>query len=342
MLPPPRARDGSTARFCAAALLAVFAVSISVPAARGAISSPQPSPVATFSIVACDTTAGIWGVAVASKFLAVGAVVPWASAEVGAVATQSFANTSFGPKGLDLMRTGASAEEALQILLRNDSGRESRQVGVVDGEGRAASFTGAECMAWAGGRTGEGFAVQGNILTGPEVVDALAASFSESSGFLGDRLLDALEAGDAAGGDSRGRQSAALLLVCAGKGYAGFNDVLCDLRVDDHQDPLVELRRVYNVWRPTQLIFEGYTLVEEGRFDEAIARGEEAARLDPDSGGPFYHLACYYARSGDLEQAMHYVQWALRLDPDLKSQAGSDPDLRPLQDREEFRRITTP
>ena len=305
-------------------------------------SRAMPEPVATFSIVGCDTADGVWGVAVASKFLAVGSVVPWARSGAGAVATQSFANTSFGPDGLALMEHGATAEEVLEILLRQDAGRASRQVGVVDANGDAATFTGEECMAWAGGKIGPGFAAQGNILTGPEVVDAMAQSFSASEGFLGDRLLTALEAGDVAGGDSRGRQSAAVYLVAEGQGYGGFNDVMCDLRVDDHENPLVELRRVYNVWRPTQLIYEGYNLVEEGRYEEAIARGEEAARLDPDSGDPFYHLACYYSRSGDLEQAMHYLEWAVRLNEELKGQAEGDPDLRPLRERDDYQRLMAP
>jgi uncharacterized Ntn-hydrolase superfamily protein len=293
--------------------------------------------VATFSIAACDTARHIWGVAVASKFLAVGSVVPWARGDVGAVATQAFANTSFGPRGLDLMERGLLPEEVLQVLLRGDPQRERRQVGLVDAKGRAATFTGKECMVWAGGKAGTGYTVQGNILAGPQVVDSMAHAFEASSGFLGDRMLAALEAGDAAGGDSRGRQSAAILLVSPGQGYGGNNDILCDLRVDDAQEPLHELRRVYNVWRPTQLITEGYRLVEAGKYAEAISLGEEAARLDPDSGQPFYHLACYYARAGDPDKAVHYLEWALKLDPTLAKGAATDTDLTPLRGREDFK-----
>jgi uncharacterized Ntn-hydrolase superfamily protein len=296
-------------------------------------------PIATFSIVACDTTAGIWGVAVASRFLAVGSVVPWARAGVGAVATQAFANTTFGPRGLDLMERGLFPSEALDVLLRQDPERERRQVGIVGLHGRSVSYTGKDCMAWAGGRSGPCYAAQGNILAGPEVVEAMADSFEISRGFLGDRLLAALEAGDAAGGDSRGHQAAAIRLAAAGRGYNGFNDVLCDLRVDDFPQPLKELRRIYNVWRPTELITEGYKLVEEGKYDEAIARGEEAARLDPDSGQPYYHLACYYARAGDSAKALHYLEWAVRLDPRLKKSAAEDPDLAPLRNKVEFKRL---
>lgn len=301
--------------------------------------SMEPVPIATFSIAACDTAAGIWGVAVASKFLAVGSVVPWARGDVGAVASQAFGNTSFGPRGLDLLERGLLPDEVLRVLLRTDADAERRQVGVVDAEGRAATYTGSQCQSWAGGKTGAGYAAQGNILTGPEVVDAIARAFETTPGFLGDRLMAALDAGDAAGGDSRGRQSAAIYLASTGQGYGGFNDVLCDLRVDDHPNPIVELRRVYNVWRPNSLITEGYRLVEAGRYDEAIALGEEAARLDPDSGQPFYHLACYYSRAGNPEKAMHYLQWAVKLDPKMKKAAASDTDLTPLQKLPEYRSL---
>ncbi len=205
--------------------------------------------VATFSIVAADPAAGEFGVAVASKFLAVGAVVPWAQAGVGAVATQSYANVSFGPRGLELMASGLSASEALERLLADDPQRELRQVGLVDARGQAATFTGSGCHPWAGGRTGPGYAAQGNILTGPDVVDAMANVFESTEGPLAVRLLAALAAGDRAGGDRRGRQSAALLVVKPGGGYGGYTDRYIDLRVDDHTDPVTELERLYRIWR---------------------------------------------------------------------------------------------
>jgi uncharacterized Ntn-hydrolase superfamily protein len=205
---------------------------------------PRPS---TFSIAACDLDAGEWGVAVASRFLAVGAVVPFARAGVGAVATQSYANTTYGPAGLALLSEGYGARDALNGLLAADSGREQRQVGIVDGQGRAATFTGTGCYPWAGGRTGPGYAAQGNILAGPAVVDRLAETFERESGDLVDRLVAALAAGQAAGGDSRGQQSAALLLVRHGGGYAGFNDRCVDLRVDDHEAPIDELKRLLSI-----------------------------------------------------------------------------------------------
>lgn len=201
-------------------------------------------PVATFSIVACDLTAGDFGIAVASKFLAAGAVVPWASTGAGAVATQSFADASFGPRGLALMRNGLSAAEALTRLLANDPDREKRQVGLVDARGGAAAHTGTGCYPWAGHIVGDGFACQGNILTGEETVAAMAASFQASSGLLADRLTLALKAGETAGGDRRGRQAAALYVARDKGGYLGKNDVLVDLRVDDATEPVTELQRL--------------------------------------------------------------------------------------------------
>jgi len=211
----------------------------------------------TFSIAAygLDESSGarepVWGIAVASKFPAVGAVVPWAAAGAGAVATQAFANTSFGPVGLNLMKSGCSAEEALERLLANDPDREQRQIGLVDAAGKSATHTGKNCFSWAGGVTGSGFAVQGNILVGEGVIRAMAETFLSTAGSLVERLYSSLLAGDRAGGDRRGRQSAAILVVKASGGYAGYNDRWIDYRVDDHSDPvprlgeLLELHHLY-------------------------------------------------------------------------------------------------
>ncbi len=186
--------------------------------------------------------------AVQSKFLAVGSIVPWAEPRVGAVATQAYANPRYGPEGLALLRAGAPANEVVSRLTDADEGRAERQLGVVDGDGRAASYTGAECKAWAGHRIGTGYAAQGNILVSAETVDALAETFDATEGRpLVKRLLDCLDAAQAAGGDSRGQQSAALLVVGAGQGYAGLSDVVVDLRVDDHERPLEELRRLFDI-----------------------------------------------------------------------------------------------
>jgi uncharacterized Ntn-hydrolase superfamily protein len=195
----------------------------------------------TFSIAAYDPGTQAWGIAVASKFPAVGAVVPWAQAGAGAVATQSHANTAFGPEGLALMRDGASAESTLKALLDADKDRGLRQVGIVDASGRPATFTGEDCFEWAGGTTGDHFAAQGNILVGPQVVQAMADTYQAADGDLADRLLAAVQAGDLAGGDRRGRQSAAILVVRVGAGYGGFNDRWIDYRVDDSDHPIPQL-----------------------------------------------------------------------------------------------------
>jgi uncharacterized Ntn-hydrolase superfamily protein len=201
----------------------------------------------TFSIVARLESASRppeWGVAVAAKFLAVGAVVPWARAGAGAVATQALANLAYGPEGLELLGAGRSASEVVEQLTGADEGRDERQLGVVDAEGRAATFTGQKCMDWAGGRAGEGYCCQGNILTGAGVVDDMATAFERAEGDLATRLLEALAAGDRAGGDRRGRQGAAVLVVREGGGYGGGIDIAVDLRVDDHPAPVTELRRL--------------------------------------------------------------------------------------------------
>jgi uncharacterized Ntn-hydrolase superfamily protein len=202
--------------------------------------------VATYSIVACDLESAQWGVATQSKFLAVGSVVPWAEPQVGAIATQSYANPRYGPDGLALLREGASAEEVVDRLTSADDEREHRQLGVVDGRGGSATFTGAECMDWAGGRTGPCYAAQGNILVSAATVDAIAETFEATAGKpLAERLLDCLDAAQAQGGDRRGQQAAALLVVERDGGYAGLSDSVVDLRVDDHSRPLEELRRIY-------------------------------------------------------------------------------------------------
>ncbi len=202
--------------------------------------------VATYSIAACDLEAGQWGVATQSKFLGVGSVVPWAKPHVGAIATQSYANPRYGPDGLALLGDGLSADEVVERLTSADEEREHRQLGVVDAGGGSASFTGKECMDWAGGRTGPCYAAQGNILVSVETVDAIAETFERTAGhLLAERLLDCLDAAQAAGGDRRGQQSAALLVVERDAGYAGLSDSVVDLRVDEHDRPLEELRRIY-------------------------------------------------------------------------------------------------
>ena len=203
--------------------------------------------ITTYSVVACDLDRAEWGVAVQSKFLAVGSVVPWAEPEVGAVATQAYANPRYGPDGLALLRQGLTADEVVKRLTEADDGRDERQLGVVDAAGGGATYTGSGCHDWAGGRVGAGYAAQGNILVSGETVDALVETFEATAGSLAERLLAGLAAAQAAGGDSRGQQSASLLVVRRDGGYAGLSDVVVDLRVDDHEAPIEELRRLHGL-----------------------------------------------------------------------------------------------
>ncbi|MDT9026449.1 DUF1028 domain-containing protein [Rossellomorea yichunensis] len=232
----------------------------------------------TYSIVGYDPEEKEWGIAVQSKFLGVGSVVPFAKAGVGAVATQSYANTSYGPHALQLMEEGKTAEEALDIITKDDPERPLRQVGLIDAGGNAATFTGEGCYDWAGGQTGKHFAAQGNILVDENTVKAMAETFESTTGSLAERLLHALDAGQDAGGDSRGMQSAALLVVKENGGYGGFNDRYIDLRVDDHPSPIKELKRIYLMH---QLYFKesepGRVVLLEGEILDEVER--ELTRL---------------------------------------------------------------
>ncbi len=249
----------------------------------------------TYSIVARDPENGDLGVAVQSKFLAVGATVPWARAAIGAIATQAFANVAYGPDGLALLADGSSADEALQRLVSPDRQRDHRQLGIVDAHGGAATHTGPQCFAWAGGRTGEGFAAQGNILAGAGVVDGLADTFLAGGRPFPELLIACLAAADAAGGDRRGRESAALLVVRAGGGYGGWNDRYLDLRVDHHDDPIGELARLVDLQR---LYFERPTPAELAPIDETTATEIRGIleRLGAGPGGRFG--AVYMPMSG--------------------------------------------
>jgi uncharacterized Ntn-hydrolase superfamily protein len=232
--------------------------------------------VSTYSIAACDLERGEWGVGVQSKFLAAGSIVPWAEPGVGAVATQALANPRYGPDGLALLRDGLSADETIAALVDADEGRDDRQVGVVDAQGRAATYTGKACLDWAGGKTGPGYAAQGNILVSEETVAGLMHGFEANAGRpLAERIVEALAAAQLAGGDRRGQQAAGLLVVRKDGGYGGMDDVLVDLRVDDHSEPVAELKRLYGMH---QLLF-GKTPDDEWLpVDDALAE-ELRARL---------------------------------------------------------------
>ena len=249
--------------------------------------------VATYSIVACDLAAAQWGVAVQSKVLAVGSVVPWAEPHVGAIATQSYANPRYGPDGLALLREGRTAGEVVEALTAADDDRAQRQLGVVDGAGRAATFTGEDCHAWAGGRAGACYAAQGNILVSAATVDALAVTFEANDRLrLAQRLVECLAAAQAAGGDRRGQQSASLLVVEKDAGYASLSDTVVDLRVDDHPHPVAELRRLLELH---QELF--------GRTPE-----EDWVDVDDELAGELRERLGKLGHAGDLERA--FADWA--------------------------------
>lgn len=272
--------------------------------------------IATYSIVACDLAAREWGVAVQSKFLAVGAAVPAVEAEVGALATQAWANLSYRPEGLALLRERYAAEEVVARLVGEDDGRDHRQLGVVDAHGRAATYTGAACLEWAGGTTGTGYAAQGNILVSSATVDALAEAFEGGTRLpLAERLLACLAAAQAAGGDRRGQQAAALVVARRGGGYGGTSDVAVDLRVDDHPRPVEELARLYGIH---DLLF-GHTPDEDWlKVDERLA-AELRERLAAQG---FQHetLAEALGAWAGTENLEERVDGAERIDPVVLTQ----------------------
>ena len=302
---------------------------------------PSAPPVATFSIVAADPDAGEVGVAVASKFFAVGSVVPWLSAGVGAVATQSYANTAFGPRGLELLAEGRPPGEVIQALVGDDPVATRRQLGVVSATGQSATLTGAGCVGWAGGRYGDNYAVQGNILATEEVVEAMETGFLETKGELAARLYAALVAGDRKGGDSRGRQSAALQVARPGGGYGGFNDRYIDVRVDDHQDPLRELGRLVGIAHIHGQWNLAWTAFTDQEHDRALPYMERTAELADDSkstvlGEVLYDLAIIRAAAGNKPDALVALERALQVNPRLSDVARTDNDLEPLRAERRF------
>ena len=291
--------------------------------------------VSTYSIVACDLAASQWGVAVQSKFLAVGSVVPWAEPGVGAVATQAAGVAVYGRLVLEALEGGASPAEALERVLADDPGRETRQLGVVTADGRSAAFTGADCLDWAGHRTGDGFAVQGNILAGEAVVDEMVRAFGTSSGPLVSRLASALEAGQAAGGDRRGQQSAAVVVErrnAARESREGI-DRVCDLRVEDHPEPIAELRRLVGIWSRWEAQRRAHGAYERG--DAATAADVMAAALAEggEAADALYNLACYESLAGRADEAVAHLRRAVELDPSFRPLAADDADFAPVRDR---------
>jgi uncharacterized Ntn-hydrolase superfamily protein len=297
----------------ARALLAALAAALPPLAAAGPALPPRP--VHTFSIVARDPATGELGVAVQSHWFSVGAMVPWAEAGVGAVATQSFVDPSYGPLALDLMRAGRTAPEALAGLLAADEGREVRQVAVIDARGRVAAHTGRRCIAEAGQRTGKAFSVQANLMASAQVWPAMAAAFEQARGDLAERMLQALEAAQKAGGDIRGQQSAALLVVAGASTGRPWADRVFDLRVEDHPRPLAELRRLLTVARAYRHMNAGDLAVEKKDVAGALREYGAAERLVPDSAEMVYWHAVALVEVARLEEALPLFARAFKIDP---------------------------
>ena len=300
------------------------------------LKSKLTSLVPTYSIVAYDFEKCELGVAVQSRYFSVGSVVPWAEAGVGAIATQSFVNVSYGPKGLALLKKGLTAEEVVERLVSEDDGRDYRQLGIVDAKGNAASYTGTKCLEWAGGKTGRGYAVQGNILASGEVVEAMAKAYEFTEGDLSEKLIAALEAGEKAGGDARGKQSSALLVVKEGCGRGGYGDRLIDLRVEDHPDPVKELKRLLRLHRAYYLIDEAELKFTQGRIEEAVSSIKEALKINPKCDDAYLDLGLIYLRAKKLGEAAEAFRTAIEINPKIVAVIKQIPKLGLVDVSEDF------
>lgn len=296
--------------------------------------------VATFSIVAFDPETGELGVGVQSRAFRAGAIVPFAKAGLGAIATQASANEAYGPEALRLLSEGASPAEVVRRLTTNDPGRESRQLAVIDTRGRVAAWTGSETSDWKGHIEGENFSVQGNILAGEEVVRAMARTFESSSGTLAERIMDALDAGQAAGGDARGKQAGGILVVKPiGEDPSRDNDLWVDIRVDDHPEPFEEMRRLLGMAVARNQSRRADALATEGRFAEALDAQQEAIELQPDNARYYYGLAELHALAGNGAEAVRALATAIERDANYRERAATDSDFDSIRDRPNFREL---
>lgn len=312
---------------------------MNTPKVQADIGPMVAQPVATFSIVARDPATGELGVAVASRFFTVGNVVPWAKAGVGAVATQAYANTTFGWRGLELLEAGLTPREIRDLFVRTDDDPARRQFGIVAADGSSVTYTGDGCSDWAGGRSGDNYACQGNILAGEAVVTELERVFLETKGSLADRMYAAMLAGEAAGGDSRGKQSAALLIVKEGAGYGGYTDRAIDVRVDDHLEPFKELGRIMNIAQMNYAWNEAWTLFTQKKFRESLPHMERTAKLAPKMGEVWYDLAIIRLAAGDPDGGFMALRRAIELNPKLKAQAKVDDDASGFRTNPEFEEL---
>ena len=274
--------------------------------------------ISTFSIVAIDPNNADLGVAVQSKYFSVGSVVPWVEAEVGAIATQAFVNVSYGPNGLKLLLEGLSADEVITELTKNDEEKEERQLGIVDAKGNVACFTGKNCLEWAGSKTGTTYTAQGNILASEDVVLAMAAHFEKTEGELADKLIAALEGGQHAGGDARGRQSASLIVMRKGGGRAGFGDRYIDLRVEDHEKPIQELHRLLSLAHTYNQIQASWEAILSNKHSEAFEFAKRAVTITPTNDEAHAVLGLAYYLLGDIDSSLTEFHQVFQINPNMK------------------------
>ncbi|MDH5481431.1 MAG: DUF1028 domain-containing protein [Candidatus Bathyarchaeota archaeon] len=275
--------------------------------------------VPTYSIVAYDHSTGDLGVAVQSRYFSVGPIVPWAEADVGAIATQSFANVSYGPRGLQLLKEGLTCKEVIARLTSADEGREHRQLGIVDAEGNAAAYTGTKCLKWAGSKVGKCYSAQGNILANRHVVEKMTRKFEFTKGDLANRLVVALEAGEKAGGDARGRQSAALLVVRKNAGRGNYGDKFIELRVEDNPDPIKELKRLLKIHRVYYLIDDAESKFTGGDPERAVLCIKEALKINPRNDDAYLDLGLMYLRLERTSEAVNALRKALDINPKMST-----------------------
>lgn len=300
--------------------------------------------IATFSIVAFDSGLEEFGIAVQSRAFRAGAIVPHAKAHVGAIATQALANLSYGPKGLTLLEQGLSAPEVLERLLAEDEQREHRQVAILDAHGRIAQHTGRECLKWAGHKAGQSWAAQGNILVSQEVVDAMGEAFEKTDGILAERLMAALEAAQAVGGDRRGQQAAGILVVRPNAYFDGVYDRLVDIRVDDHPEPIKELRRLLGIALPSVHLLNTRLFLERKSPERARELLDRTLSQDPQQ--PLLRLALigYFAHTQKRSEALREIELVLAKagadQESFKRYLKTNPLFKPLHSDTEFQRLT--
>jgi uncharacterized Ntn-hydrolase superfamily protein len=318
------------------ALCSVVSLAASLPAAA---QDYDPNQLGTFSIIARDTATGELGMGVQSKAFAAGNRAMTIKGGLAVIAHQAAANPMYGEVGMELLAKGMTPQQALDFMLRADEGRDNRQVSILDVEGRSASWSGKGANDWKGHTCGTNYCAQGNILVGPEVVAALSKSFESSTGPLAERLLAALDAGQAAGGDARGMQSGAIVVVKPLAGSGGFSDRVIDIRVDDHKTPLAELRRLLNMVRSGQLITEANQKATAGDLAAATATATKATELSPENDNTWVALASIHLKAGRKPQALDAIRRAVELNPGNRRQLPKNTNFSSIASDPEFRKI---